>query len=385
MRLLTDHLLFLASAGFALVVASFVRLRFVWPQWRVVAVGAVLLVLAAVGVVKVFLSPPGQVETEVERIRRQLPSVPVTTALARLKLVWDSEANANWPAAETLAQIGEIAYEPPHSAEKSFRALGFDKFMPVVQGSMIGYVISGDDVTVIAFRGTDFPEISDWLANLGRSAIDTEHGPVHKGFYNAYQSMKWQVNAILQERNTKHLWVTGHSLGGALALLCAYDLEVEGRQLHGIMTFGQPMVARQQFADYIDQILVGRYVRFVNEADIVPKVPPSHVSCGSLVWFTNGELRRSFVRPPVFVAPAADDPISQRAPNPEPVKQAEIEPLTEAEFDALQARLRAENAAKERLPEGTPMAAAPNFVDDHSMSLYREKIQTLFAPINPNE
>jgi hypothetical protein len=258
--------------------------------------------------------------------------------------------------------------------------------MPVVQGSMIGYVITGEDVTVVAFRGTDFTEVSDWLANLGRSSIDTPHGLVHKGFYDAYQSMKFQVDAILKERNTKHLWVTGHSLGGALALVCAYDLsEVEQQQLNGVITFGQPMVARQKFADYIDTLLARRYARFVNRDDIVPKVPPSHVACGSLVWFTDDGLRRSKVKHKVY---GASEP--KVLPDPPAVAfkdEAEITPLTEAEFKALQAKLKAENAEKERLPEGTPIKyqAAASAVDDHSMWLYLDKIRKLLGITSPGE
>lgn len=297
MKWLTSNLLplsILASICVIVFLASFVRVRFVKPNWIMCWIGAALVAVVVVGVVQLIRNPAGHVETvDEEEHDGPLPGIP-KTALERLRLDWDSQDVANWSASETLADISEIAYQPPHEAKRSYQALGFTKVMPVVQGSMIGYVITGEDVTVVAFRGTDFNEVSDWLANLSRSATDTPHGQVHKGFYFAYQSMKHQVNAILTERDTAHLWVTGHSLGGALALMCAYDLEeVEQRRLNGIITFGQPMVARQKFADYIDTLLIGRYARFVNRDDIVPKVPPSHVACGSLVWFTDTGVKRS--------------------------------------------------------------------------------------------
>ncbi len=201
-------------------------------------------------------SPPTTDETIEEQPIDVVP-IPEST-LERLRLAWDADGVADWPAAGALAEISEIAYLPPNEADTNYRELGFTEIMPIVQGSMIGYVISGEDVTVIAFRGTDFGEISDWLANLGTTAMQTSHGSIHRGFYAAYDSMKVQVDSILQARDAKHLWVTGHSLGGALALVCAYDLvETEQRALDGVITFGQPMVASQPFAKYIDTLLVG--------------------------------------------------------------------------------------------------------------------------------
>lgn len=386
MKWLTSNLLPLLIVGPLLFFGSFVRGK-IWvvkPNRPAFVIGSLLLVALVIGVVQVFRGTPGQVDTEEEKPSDTVVVVP-KSALVRLRQTWDADATANWPAAETLADISEIAYQPPHEAEKSYRELGFPTVMPVVQGSMIGYIITGEDVTVVVFRGTDFTEVSDWLANLGRSATDTPHGQVHKGFYDAYQSMKSQVNAILKERNTTHLWVTGHSLGGALALVCAYDLEeVEQRQLNGVITFGQPMVARQKFADHIDTLLVGRYARFVNRDDIVPKVPPSHVACGSLVWFTDDGLRRSKVKHMVY---GASDPKAPADPTVAEMRdEAEVKPLTEAEFRALQAKLKAENVEKERLPEGTPMKyqAAASPVDDHSMWLYLEKIRKLLG-IEPGE
>lgn len=395
MKWLTSNLLplsILAAICLIVFLATFVRVRFVKPNWIMFGIGATLLAVVGIGVIQIVRNPAGQVETvDEEENNGPLPEIP-KTALERLRLDWNSQDVANWSASETLADISEIAYQPPHEAERSYQALGFTKVMPVVQGSMIGYVITGENVTVVAFRGTDFSEVSDWIANLGRSATDTPHGQAHKGFYFAYQSMKQQIDAILTERDTTHLWVTGHSLGGALALMCAYDLEeVEQRRLNGIITFGQPMVARQQFADYIDTLLIGRYARFVNRDDIVPKMPPSHVACGSLVWFTDNGVKRSKFKRVLYgaanpnEAPVGDAPDGDAGGE----EEAEIKPLTDAEFEALQAKLKAENAEAERLPEGTPIvtyqAAASSLVDDHSMFLYLNKIRTLLGVNAPEE
>lgn len=373
MKWLTSNLYLLAIIGGLLVAGSVVRVRFVKPHWIAFGIGAVLLIAVAIGVVTVVRGTPGQEETvDEEQPDGPNPVLP-DSAIERLRLAWDSEGPATWPAAETLAVLSDVAYLPPVEAQKQFRELGFPEFMPIVAGSMIGYVISGEDVTVIVFRGTDFAEVSDWIANLGRSATETPHGAIHSGFYDAYHSMKPQIDQILAERESGHLWVTGHSLGGALALVCTYDLvENEQRDVNGIITFGQPMVARRQLASYLDTMLIGRYARFVNGEDVVARIPPSHAPCGSLVWFTEDGVQRSKRRQAVYGAPGPEDV-------PPPADESEIEPLTDEEFERLQAEMR---AAREptRLLDGTPVYQMSSpLIDDHAMSLYLENIRNLLG------
>src|SRR5262245_15228695 len=89
------------------------------------------------------------------------PDVP----LERLRVAWNSEAAAEWPAAEVLASISELSYLPPVDADRKFRAMGFERVRPFQVDSLSGYVVSAKDVSVIAFRGTY--DASEWLVNVG--------------------------------------------------------------------------------------------------------------------------------------------------------------------------------------------------------------------------
>lgn len=381
MKWLASNIQIILGLGLFFVLASFVRIWFVRPNSRALQVGIFLLCLAGIGGSVLLNGPPEKGKDIVdEHDDGNLPDIP-DSALDRLRLPWNSENDAKWPAAETLANLSDVAYMPPYQADKEYQALGFGDVMPFVEGSMIGYVVTGEDVTVVVFRGTDFGEVSDWMANLSTAAAETEHGSIHKGFHAAYQSMKWQIEDILKERKTTHLWITGHSLGGALALVCAYDFVAnENRHIDGVITFGQPMIARKQLAEYLDGLLVGKYARFVNRDDIVPKVPPNHSPSGSLVWFTDNGLKRSRVRKVVYGTPSPDVPFpTADVPMASP-DEAEIKPLSEQEFRNLQNKLKAENAMKERLPEGTPMQGPPQGpVDDHLMWEYVSKVRMLLG------
>ena len=318
---------------------------------------------------KIILRPPLQGELKDEHIPFK-PEIPVATALERLQLQWDSESTSDWPVSETLATISQTAYLPPIYAEEKYESIGFERIKTFTDASMIGYILSGKGVTVVVFRGTD--DKADWLANLNYTTTRTPHGKIHKGFNNVYIELKPQILKILKQVDTKHLWITGHSLGGALAVICAYDLvENEDLKLDGLVTFGQPMVAHEELANYLDETLSSRYARFVNEADMVPRIPPHHTHCGSLVWFTGGGIKRSVGKRAIYGAPGPDNDSTNKNKEGPPT-------LSEEEFERFQQRIQAHDDVPSTLPDGTPVyGASTPLIDDHSMDRYLEKIRDI--------
>lgn len=363
----------MSNLGLILLVGLIAFLvSFWWPKERSLrlflrTLGAVVVLIVVVCVVYVMLSPPGGEDT-VDDDKRPKPPTP-NSRLEPLRLTWDSEGIADWPVAELLASMSEAAYLPPVDADTTFHKMGFEKVMPVVDASMIGYVISVDDLTVIVFRGTD--NNIDWIVNLVSSSKSTPHGTIHKGFSNAYDPLKPQIVKVLSGSKPKHLWVTGHSLGGALAVVCAYDLiENEKMKVDGVITFGQPMVAHQQLANYLnnDETLLRRYAHYVNDNDIVPKIPPGYSHCGSLVWFTAEGVKRSKPKQKMFATTATDEPT--------PDQVDEITPLSEREFERLKAGLKTKRAKASRFPDDKIEGSSP-YIRDHSMALYLEKIRSI--------
>lgn len=319
-------------------------------------------------------TPPGGEETvdqpDAPDPPPDAPAEPIAP-LDRLRMAWNSEAAADWPAAELLASMSTAAYLPPAAAEPAYELMGFTEITPLAAGSLSGYVVSADDVTVIAFCGTD--NAADWLINLELTAMTTPQGHLHQGFLQAYKSLKPQIMKVLAERDPQHLWITGHSLGGALALVCAYDLVAyRKRSIDGLMTFGQPMVADQKLAGYLDTLLLGRYAHYVNGADIVPRVPPRYAHCGSLVWFTDGEIRRS--KPKGQVSAKLADPSLLNREDP-------VGALSDEEFADLKAELESPPANRDATIRPTAFAQeVPVWILDHAMAMYLELIQGALGP-----
>ena len=81
-----------------------------------------------------------------------------------------------------------------------------------------------------------------------------------------------EVQKLLQKYPTYQVWVTGHSLGAAISILCALELEESGLGPINVYNFGLPRVGNKAFAQYYDSHVPNTY-RVVNGHDIVPHVP----------------------------------------------------------------------------------------------------------------
>ncbi|MFT5503090.1 MAG: triacylglycerol lipase [Gammaproteobacteria bacterium] len=134
---------------------------------------------------------------------------------------------------------------------------------------------------VIAFRGTE-NKISDWLTDIDAIPKEFSKAKVHSGFYKAFNVEKKEGKTTSEtiaeiinspeakdaEGNLLPLFITGHSLGGALALMATRTL---AKNINGACyTFGAPRIANYAFFEKVKTPVY----RVVNSADVVPRVPP---------------------------------------------------------------------------------------------------------------
>jgi pimeloyl-ACP methyl ester carboxylesterase len=141
-----------------------------------------------------------------------------------------------------------------------------------------GYVAQCEKDVILALRGTDSPSddgnrcLLQWLTHLDFKQIDGYNGRVHKGFATTadrlWEPVHRQVRAALVPGS--RLWVTGHSMGGALATLIAARLMQESIPVAAVYTFGSPRVGDAAFASAYQPTLH----RIENGNDIVCHLPP---------------------------------------------------------------------------------------------------------------
>lgn len=128
----------------------------------------------------------------------------------------------------------------------------------------------GDDaMLVLAFRGTE-KSLADIKADANAVLVSVGRDEkVHKGFYKAFNEIKPDVDADIDKHSGVPLYITGHSLGGALAVVATRFLASDS---HGACyTFGGPRAGNSHLADNIKTPIY----RVVNAADIVPRLPPA--------------------------------------------------------------------------------------------------------------
>lgn len=141
-----------------------------------------------------------------------------------------------------------------------------------VSGCEISYEERGEDI-LIAFRGTTFDgvDIIRDLRGLPRPSSDIG-GLAHSGFLHGavplYKRLRAEV--MLQQVNNRRIILTGHSKGGAEAVIFAALMCKDNSPPDGLVTFGAPRVLMGGLADEVSRIPGYRYV-FAN--DIVPSVP----------------------------------------------------------------------------------------------------------------
>lgn len=192
--------------------------------------------------------------------------------------------------ARLLGQAAAVAYQPALVCEQWAKSQGLDGAFDFFSSAGLtrrcdtqGFVVENDQMILIAFRGTEPNEAVDWLSDF-EAVHETwgySTGKVHKGFYEAFRAV-WGVPiggkeilpARLLNRGNRTVWITGHSLGGALAEVCAaHAYFVSHVPVQGVYTFGQPRVGDEPFAQVVHAAFGARILRMINDKDIVPRVP----------------------------------------------------------------------------------------------------------------
>ena len=120
-------------------------------------------------------------------------------------------------------------------------------------------------IYVLSFRGTEVTEKSDVLADL-KAGKNNEAcgGKVHVGFKGEINKLWPAIEKAIA--NVGNLYVTGHSLGAAMATIAASRMQLK---VTALITFGSPRVGNEKF---VKSLNVEHY-RVQNNCDDVTKVP----------------------------------------------------------------------------------------------------------------
>lgn len=227
-----------------------------------------------------------------------------------------------------LAQCSRLAYDSKLNIASHLKRVGFDYIYFFDTDGTQGYLAlhPGErrPFAILAFRGTEknYIDILTDIIILRNKLPDVENkeyseGPffAHAGFLRAFQHVwgsalpdtilnqipksEWVgargISNIIHEfirSEWSPLFVTGHSLGGAIATLAAYHATTYHDATY-LYTFGSPRVVNRRLSHKITQTLAGRSFRCVHGNDIVPRVPPllNYTHVEELVYFDTAKGR----------------------------------------------------------------------------------------------
>lgn len=147
-------------------------------------------------------------------------------------------------------------------------------------------------IGVLSFRGTEPSNIVNWLTDTDTVPRRFGNGKVHRGFYANVQAVWEDIESKLREsfvvdgdsngkprQPMQQLYITGHSLGAAMAVLAAAKIWKDGdarvrEALRGIYTYGQPAVGDAAFVKEFEPHIGRMLFRHAYGFDVVPYLPP---------------------------------------------------------------------------------------------------------------
>ncbi len=172
-----------------------------------------------------------------------------------------------------LAEVSMISYLSIEECNIAAGKLGFIDGKFFNSNNAQAYWFQSKHDSVVVFRGTEPRDWNDIQTNTNAIAAVAETiGRVHSGFKSECDEI-WPYLEKELEANTLPLWFCGHSLGGAMANICAVRcmLSYIKSEPEELQTFGSPRIGCRKYVNYVKL----KHYRWVNNNDIVPRVPPS--------------------------------------------------------------------------------------------------------------
>jgi hypothetical protein len=244
-----------------------------------------------------------------------------------------SLVNAWW-----LAETSTLVYADETYVRQQFSRAGLKHIKFFGKLSTQCFIASNGQFAIVAFRGSEgwklnerfdpWQVVADWTTDFDiRLSEWVRGGRVHRGFRDALEEVWADIFPYMKKLADQgcKIWLTGHSLGAALATLAADRFQ----DVQGLYTFGSPRVGDREFQ--VNFRL--RAYRMVNGDDIVTRVPPAGIyrHVGELKYID----RKDSIRVGLAAMEEADDPCRDGLEPPGGLKETQKSDLSQLIPDSI--------------------------------------------------
>ena len=181
-----------------------------------------------------------------------------------------------------------------------------------------GFVARYDDFILIAFRGTLPPGITndpvtvidDWVNDADAKPIAPTGWPefppeistisvsqigLEEGFLSAFEdvwpTLEAKVKLWIAEYPSLKVYITGHSKGGPMAMLAAMRLRLDGLPVTQVITYAAARAGDANFSNAYKSLAIPT-LRYENQSDLVPHLPPNEVEGIAFKNFQDVHLKK---------------------------------------------------------------------------------------------
>jgi triacylglycerol lipase len=171
-----------------------------------------------------------------------------------------------------FAELSNLSYMSRATAGRLAYRIGFPEIRYYDRDGAQAYIFGNERDAVVVCRGTEPHDWNDVRADLDLATTVSETvGWVHRGFKREVDDLWPRLEQALVN-NTRTLWFAGHSLGGAMAAICAGRCRLSHIKSnpHALFTYGSPRIGNKRYVNYVQL----EAYRWVNNNDIIPRVPP---------------------------------------------------------------------------------------------------------------